>query len=57
MISESKVNKFKKHFINTFFEGQYFVEIYNSLNKIHDRTQKRVKGDYNKLFIGRSRSI
>ena len=46
-----KANKFWQYFINTFFEGQFPLHMWNHYDNPYERTQNRVEGDNNKMKL------
>ncbi len=53
-IGIAKAERFWQYFINTFFEGQFPLRMWNHFDNIYERTNNHVEGDNNKmkLFCG-----
>ncbi|CAF1097749.1 unnamed protein product [Brachionus calyciflorus] len=50
-IGIQKANKFWQYFIDTFFEGQFTVRMWNHFDNNYERTNNRVEGDNNKMKL------
>ncbi len=55
-IGAVRANKFWQYFINTIFEGQFIVRMWNHYENRYERTNNRAEDDNNKmkLFCGAS---